>query len=428
MTAPLRVGIDARLIDGAAGGVQQALIGLACGLGGLQDGDEEYFFLTYRDGGAWLRPFARGRCRVVEAAGRAPSTAGRSGLRRVPGARWVWNELIPLVDRRLLLPARSDGTLEGLGVEVVHFAKQGAFLTSVPSIYQPHDLQHRHLPGLFSRRERRWRNCMYREYAARATVVSAMTEWSARDFVHQLGISKKKVHVIPWASVAALYPEASAADLHSMSVRLALPEQFLFYPATTWSHKNHRLLLDAIAHLRDAGLRVPLVCSGGRTRLHASLERHATHLGLRDQVHFVGFVDPKELRGLYTMARAVVLPSRFEGFGLPVIEAIAAGRPLACSNVSGLPEIVADAALTFDLTAGAAGIAEAIKTIWVDDQVRADLIAASSRRALDFDWTSTARAYRALYRSLAGRPLAEADRDLFSATALTQALMTEDVT
>jgi glycosyltransferase involved in cell wall biosynthesis len=188
------------------------------------------------------------------------------------------------------------------------------------------------------------------------------------------------------------------------------------------------VLLDAIAALRDAGLTVPLVCSGGRTRLTETLEHHAVDLGIGGQVHFVGFVEPTELRGLYALSRAVVLPSRFEGFGLPAIEAITAGRPLACSNVSGLPEIVADAAVLFDAETGPRTIARAIETVWVNEQTRAELIAASARRASDFDWQSTARAYRALYRMIAGRPLASEDHDWLMRTALADPQLTEEVT
>jgi glycosyltransferase involved in cell wall biosynthesis len=427
MKSPLRVGIDARLVDGTAGGVQQALIGLADGLAQLPDGDEEYFFLTYLDGGDWLRPFARGSCRIVEGGARAPSMGTQSGLRRIPGARWVWNDLVPLVDRRRPPAPASDGTFEALGVDVVHFAKQGAFVTSLPSIYQPHDLQHRHLPELFSRRERRWRNTLHGEYCERAEIVTAMTHWSARDFVAQLGISPHKVRVIPWASVAERYREPDDDELQSMRARLALPEPFLFYPATPWPHKNHRVLLEALAELRDAGLIVPLVCSGGRTRQSAWLEQHAIDLGLGGQVQFVGFVDPTELQGLYTLARAVVLPSRFEGFGLPAIEAIAASKPLACSNVTGLPELVADAAVLFDPNERGA-IAHAISAVWTDEELRAELVAATRRRAADFDWASTARAYRSLYRQIAGRPLGDDDREWLMAMSLTDAHLTKEPT
>src|SRR5687767_6105080 len=129
----LRVCVDARLRSGHSGGVEQFIIGLAAALSKLEDGDEEYLFLAHPDHDDWLRGHLHDRSRVVHSRMEYP---GQDGLLRV--ARRALRD-------SLLLPAtlpRSDGVVEGEGVDLVHFATQEAFLAELPSIYQPHDLQH----------------------------------------------------------------------------------------------------------------------------------------------------------------------------------------------------------------------------------------------------------------------------------------------
>jgi hypothetical protein len=157
--APLRVCIDARLSSGEVGGVEQVIIGLASGLSGLSDGEEQYFFLANPEATDWLKPYVSGPAQLL----RAHSSPSATGLRQLksaarrhfPMARAMWHSLpylAPLEDRRL---PRSDGTIEAQGVDLVHFVLQNAFRTRVPSIYYPSDLQHLHLPAFFTPRERR---------------------------------------------------------------------------------------------------------------------------------------------------------------------------------------------------------------------------------------------------------------------------------
>ena len=136
-------------------------------------------------------------------------------------------------------------------------------------------------------------------------------------------------------------------------------------------------------------------------------------LGLEEQVRFLGFVPGEDLRALYQAAACVVVPSLFEANSLPIFEAWAEGTPVASSNVTALPEQVADAGLLFDPNDPVA-IGEAIARIVSDDALAADLVAKGKRRLSDFDWARTARAYRAVYRKAAGRPLSGEDRALLA--------------
>ena len=121
----------------------------------------------------------------------------------------------------------------------MHFPIQDAFTTELPSIYQPHDLQHLHFPEFFSRWERERRERIYRTHCERAEMVVAMTSWGKRDLIEHYGLPDEKVRVVPWGSVLWEYPKPSAVRTRALRARLSLPDEFLLYPAQTWPHKNH---------------------------------------------------------------------------------------------------------------------------------------------------------------------------------------------
>jgi glycosyltransferase involved in cell wall biosynthesis len=403
----LRVCIDARLGSGQFGGVQQVVIGVASGLSRLTDGDEEYLFLTHPEHEDWLRPYLGGPCRVLH-------PRHSYARRRARAIGRALAERIPAVGPRYSV-RRSDGTIEAAGVDVVHFPFQDAFTTEVPSLYQPHDLQHLHLPELFSGWHYKRREKIYRTHCGRAEAVVTMTSWGRRDFIESYGLPEEKVWVVPGASVLPEYPAPSAGDLGELRARLSLPAGFLFYPAQPWPHKNHELLLEALALIRErTGTAVPLVCSGAEAAAFHQVRDRAIDLGLGPTTIFPGFVDPQELRGLYELATALVFPSRFEGWGLPVCEAFSAGLPVASSTSTGLPDLVGDAGLLFDPDS-TDQIADAVQRLWTDEDLRRDLAERGRRRSELFSWDHTARLFRAHYRRIGGQSLAEEDRILLAA-------------
>jgi glycosyltransferase involved in cell wall biosynthesis len=404
---PLRVCIDARLGAGRFGGVEQVVIGVASGLSALTDGDEEYLFLTHPEQEDWLRPYLSGPCRVLHP---------RQGYarRRARAISKGLVERLPRVGPRFSVRA-SDGTIEQAGVDVVHFPFQDAFTTEVPSLYQPHDLQHLHLPEHFSRWQIERREKIYRTHCARAKVVVAMSPWGRRDLIYEYGLEADKVWVVPGASVLEVYPAPTVDEMNSMRARLGLPDHFLFYPAQPWPHKNHERLLEALALVRDrSGAPVPLVCSGASPEAFAGVRERAGELGLAETIVFPGFVSPKELRGLYELSTALVFPSRFEGWGLPICEAFSAHRPVASSSATGLADLVGDAGLIFD-PESTQQIADAVERLWTDEDLRRKLIRAGGERAVALSWDHTARLFRAHYRRIGGRELAEEDRILLAA-------------
>lgn len=408
----LRVCIDARLVEGTHGGVQQTIMGLANGLSEL-DGDEEYLFLVETASTSWLLPHIHGSCRLLPVAGAPPT-------RRLVRRAVKFSGLTALADaitRALARPSapESDGTIERAGVDVMHFALQRGFRTSVPSLYVPHDLQHLHLPDLFTRAEHRWRRAYYQPLCEQARMVVALSHWGKEDLIRSFGLAPDRVSVVGWAPILATYPEPSSRDLDDARTRFSLPEAFAFFPAQTYKHKNHIGLIEALAFLRHRfGLRIPLVLSGHRSEFHRVIEARIRHLGLQDQVHALGFVSPLDLQCLYRLSRLVVYPSRFEGFGMPVLEAFHAGVPVASSSTTSLSEIAGDAALLFDPD-DTVGMAHAIQRLWSDAALRGSLITRGRGRAAQYSWQRVARSYRAIYRHVGGRPLTEEDHLLLRA-------------
>jgi Glycosyltransferase len=137
-------------------------------------------------------------------------------------------------------------------------------------------------------------------------------------------------------------------------------------------------------------------------------------LGLEEQIRFLGYVNPTEIQVLYRRATALVFPSLYEGWGLPIVEAFAAGLAVACSNTTSLPELVGDAALVFD-PHDRADIATAIEQLWTDEALRASLVERGRSRVAQFDWDRTARTMRAYYRRVAGQRLDPVDLALVDA-------------
>lgn len=414
----LRVGIDARLVSGHQGGIEQVVIGLASGLSSLPDGDEEYIFLAHAGSDEWLRPYMDGRCRILSIRHGLRDGVARRVLLKFPFIKNAWHVLTAALFPGLIRIPRSDGTIERAGIDVMHFAHQGGFLTDIPSIYHPHDLQHLHLPQFFSRYDRLARDLRYRALCQRARMVAVSSSWVKEDLVRHYELPPDKIAVIPLAPTSGAYPTPSESEISDVRRRLNLPEAFVFYPAHMWPHKNHLGLIEALALLRDRhGFNVSLVSSGRITDFFSEIHERATRLGLVNQVRFLGFVSPLELQVLYRLCRCVVIPTKFEAASFPLWEAFLAGAPAACSNVTSLPRQAGDSALIFDPDKPAE-IAESIRRLWTDDALRADLIQRGRRNVARFSWQLTARIFRAHYRRLAGRKLAAEDQALLGAQPL----------
>lgn len=399
----LTVAVDARATLGEGGGVDQVLVGLLSGISQLDDGDESYIFLSYPESAGWLEEFVGPRRQIEVVTERSPSVRPamvRPAIRLISKSR----QALSIPGLRPPPPPLSDGTVERVGAEVIHFPRQRAFVTRVPSIYLPHDLQHRHHPEFFSARDLDQRECWYATFCRQAALVTVMTQATRRDVADAYGISPDRIAIVAWPPAFAATPRLTRIEVERLRATMSLPPRFAFFPAQTWPHKNHATLFRAIAMLREEGIEVPLVLTGRETSEAQLLRRLAVSLRVDRQIRWLGFVEGSEVEAAYRSATCVVYPSKFEGWGMPVLEALYFRVPLVCSRIGHIPELVGDAALLVDPDDPCA-LAGAIRSIWCDDRLANRLASRAATRTWTQDWTDVARDFRAQYRYVAGADL-----------------------
>jgi glycosyltransferase involved in cell wall biosynthesis len=237
------------------------------------------------------------------------------------------------------------------------------------------DLQHEEQGHHFGRAELAYRRLVYGWTIRRSRIVIAISEHSRGTLIERYRLSPDRVRTIPLAVDHEVFsPGDKAAQ-----------GPFLLYPARPWRHKNHARLYAAFARLRTSRPELRLVLTG-----------QGDFGTLPEGVEARGPVSQDELVRLYRGAAALVFPSLYEGFGLPVLEAMACGCPVACSNVTSLPEVAGDAARLFD-PRDADGIAAAVDDVLGDP---APWVARGLERAKRFTWEACARAHEGVYREL----------------------------
>jgi glycosyltransferase involved in cell wall biosynthesis len=307
---------------------------------------------------------------AVEAASGLPAVR----VRALPGMR-TGPKRIPAM---MLSAAASRPLRKALArVDLVHYP----ITVPIPSAHTPavvtlQDLQHLDLPEHFSATRRRFRKRAYDDAARRADAVVVTSAFVRAGAIEHLGLDEKRLHVIPLGVDHTLFAPGDETR-----------EAFLLYPARPWPHKNHRRLLEAFALLRAELPELRLVLTGGGLDALGALP---------EGVERVGVVSVEELASLYRTAACLVFPSLYEGFGLPPLEAMASGCPVAAASTGAIPEICGDAAVYFDATdpqAIANGIREALA---LADELRELGLA----RAASFTWEETARLHESLYRAV----------------------------
>lgn len=412
MAKTIKIGVDARIIDGKQGGVQQFIIGLAQGLSQLNDGDETYIFFAYDNQSDWIKPYIGGNCQLhlIPNAPRIPSW--RKYLSQFAQLRRFWHWI--RAQKGTIKIPHSDGLIENLNIDLMHFTTQNGFLTDIPTIYHPWDLQHIHLPHFFTGLERHYRDVRYKTFCEQARLVAVASSWIKRDVMAHYHIPDEKIAVVPMASVLVGYPQPTPDDLQATCQKYHLPAQFAYYPAQTWEHKNHLRLLEALIMLRDEhNMIIPLVLTGTINAYGRKIRDHIKMMHLDEQVRMLGYISPLEVQALYRLCTMMVFPSQFEGWGLPITEAMSVGVPIACSNATHLPDILQDAGIIFDPT-DAQAIADAMRQLWQNADLRQELITKGHQRASAFSWEYTAKLFRTHYRQVLGMDLSADEKMLLN--------------
>lgn len=291
--------------------------------------------------------------------------------------------------------------LRRLGIDVYHSPYYlMPYRPGVPTLATVYDLIPLLFPQIVSPRARllfRWTMALALRAASHIIAISQATRHDLLAFFRP---SPQKVTAIPLAADPGFHPRP-ATEVERVCRKYALPEEYVLYLGINKPHKNLVRLIDALSQIQHHVSRFTLVIAGVWDSHYPEPRQRVEALGLENGVRFLGPVPEEDLPALYAGAALFVFPSLYEGFGLPALEAMACGVPVACSNTSSLAEVVGDAALTFDPT-NVDVIADALNRLLADADLRADLRQRGLRRAAQFSWERTARQTLELYRSVAG--------------------------
>jgi len=272
--------------------------------------------------------------------------------------------------------------------------------TRCPSVITMHDLAFLLYPRFLTRDSARYYGQV--DLAARqADHIIAVSESTKRDTVRLLGVPEAKITVIYEAAHPLFTPITNEEALDRIRARYHLPSEFILFVSTIEPRKNLPTLLRAFRRLRDNyKSQATLAIAGNRGWLAEEVDAVLDELRLGDAVRFLGGVANEELVYLYNAAKLFVLPSFYEGFGLPPLEAMACGTPVIVSKVSSLPEVVGDAGLLVE-PEDVEGLTVAMWRVLTDDNLRREMRAKGLKRAAKFSWERAARETLAVYRQVA---------------------------
>jgi glycosyltransferase involved in cell wall biosynthesis len=221
-----------------------------------------------------------------------------------------------------------------------------------------------------------------------------------------MGVQPERVSVLYPGVEACFQPVEDAAALSRVRNRYRLPDRFILGLSTLQPRKNFEGLIEAFAHLLAVHGAEPeitdldLAIGGGKGWMYEGLSAKVERLGLDERVHFIGFVEDDDLPALYSLASAFAFPSWYEGFGLPVLEAMACGTPVVAADNSSLPEVVGEAGLLVD-AGDPQALAEALARLLTDRELAAHLVRTGRNQARRFTWEGAARQLLDLYCSCA---------------------------
>lgn len=378
----MKIGINALgLLPGVIGGGETYLRGLVHGFGQLR-GADEFLLFTNRENHQTFAALGP-NCRRVRCDFSARWNVRSLALTRIFGEQFY-------------LPWRAARE----GVELIHSPLDTTVLRArCPTVMTLHDMNFEALPEAANAAQRAIARALVRLSARRASAIITVSEFSRREIMAGLKMSGDRLFVVH-NGVGGAYAPAEAAIPES-GMPAAVRPPYLAAFSSINPHKNMAGLMRVFAGLRAAD-DCQLVIIGHLPMSGKPLPELARELGIGNRVVFTGYVSERVKRQLILGARLLAFPSLYEGFGLPVIEAMRAGVPVACSARAALPEIAGPAARYFD-PGDAGDFGAALADLLHDETMRAGLIAAGRRNARRFSWERAARQTMEVYRRAAGR-------------------------
>jgi glycosyltransferase involved in cell wall biosynthesis len=374
MTGP-RVGVNLLwLVPGVVGGSEEYTVRTLRGLDDVAGSDLEVTLFA-------LEPFAAAHPELVQRfpVVTVPLSGRRKSVRVAAESTWLARE------------ARRQH------LDLIHHA--GGIMPLVnprPAMLTIHDVQPLVYPERFSLAKRLFSRFTIPRSARAARLVVAPSEYSRQMIIDLLDVTPDRVRVVPPGVPEPAPPPPQAEDQARLE-KLGVRSPFLLYPAITYAHKNHRVLIRAFAVLRRRHRDLALVLTGGAGPEEQALAALVARLGLGGAVHRLGRVGRDDLDACIRQASVLTFPSSYEGFGLPVVEAMASGLPVVAANATALPEVVADAGILVDPD-DLDGWVEAISTVLDDPDRREGLVAAGAARWRQFDQEAAGRSLAGAYR------------------------------
>ncbi len=301
------------------------------------------------------------------------------------------------------IPLTLSAELRRHPVDVLHVQFTAPPFAPCPVVTTIHDLSFEHLPETFKRRSRAQLRLTVRRTARKAALILTLSEFSRRDIIETYAVDPERVIVTPAAAPAPFKPIVDETELEKIRERYGIGANYLLSLGSIQPRKNLTRLIEAFQWLRKSrpdDQPPQLVIAGKRGWLDDEVFRAAQQDGLNESVKFIGYVPEEDLPALYSGAMCFVYPSYFEGFGLPVLEAMQCGAPVIAGNQTSLPEVAGDAALLFD-PFDTRALGEAMARVIDHPGYRAELRARGLSRAAEFSWIATARLTLKAYESVA---------------------------
>ena len=359
--------------------------------------------------GAGIGRYVRGLIRALATHDRSTSYrlfvagAPRDGLPAAPGPNFQWRptRITPRwfarVWHRLQLPLPVE-TFTGR-VRLFH-ATDFTLPPTLPgtkTLLTVHDLSFVRAPETSTPVLKAYLDRVVPRSARRATHVLADSQATKDDLIELYGMPPEKITVLLSGVNPEFKPVTDTNSLRAVRQRYQIPDNpYILSIGTVQPRKNYARLITALAALGPAHEDVHLVIAGGRGWLDSPIFRAVYDQGLEDRVHFIGFARDEDLPALYSGAACLAYPSLYEGFGFPVLEAMACATPVVTSTISSMPEVAGDAALLVDPYSVDA-IAEALGRLLSDSELRETLVRRGIEQAAQFTWGRTARHLREIY-------------------------------
>jgi glycosyltransferase involved in cell wall biosynthesis len=288
--------------------------------------------------------------------------------------------------------------------DLLHVQYTGPVFSATPLVVSVHDVSYLEYPQYFTRFRSLQLRLTVRRTLERAARVLTPSEFSRRAILRHYRLDEEKVVAVPNAVAHQFRPVEREVARASIQRKFGIRRPFVLTVGDLQPRKNHLGLLRAFEDLLRAGPQIQhdLVFVGKETWYSRELHRAVNQSALRDRVHFTGFVEDADLVEFYGACDLFVFPSFYEGFGLPILEAMACGRAVACSRLTAMPEVADAAGILFD-PGSKEEIARAMLDILLDPELRARLERLGMQRAAAFSWEKSAARTLQVYHDVAGR-------------------------